>query len=109
MDVLITNYLFYPCKLVDCARCLLLCLTQVLQLTLDAGDAVIKAGDRNGSFDLTDDGSTIVGACGFGFDRDAFLWTESGGMVKLDCMRLPSPMVPAMPHTIQKIDPDGYP
>ena len=34
---------------------------------------------------------------------------EKGGMVKLDCMRLPSPMVPAMPHTIQKIDSDGYP
>ena len=36
------------------------------------------------AFDLTDDGATVVGACGFGFDRDAFLWTESGGMVKLD-------------------------
>ena len=29
-------------------------------------------------------------------------------MVKLDCMRLPSPMVPAMPHTIPKTD-DGFP
>ena len=33
---------------------------------------------------------------------------EKGGMVKLDCMRLPSPMVPAMPHTIPKTD-DGFP
>ena len=37
------------------------------------------------------------------FELEAFL--EEGAMVKLDCMRLPSPMVPAMPHTIQKIDP----
>ena len=36
----------------------------------------------------------------------AFL--EKGAMVKLDCMRLPSPMVPAMPHTIRKTD-GGYP
>jgi mono/diheme cytochrome c family protein len=36
----------------------------------------------------------------------AFL--EKGAMVKLDCMRLPSPMVPAMPHTIQKTN-GGYP
>ena len=41
------------------------------------------------------------------FELEAFL--EKGAMVKLDCMRLPSPMVPAMPHTIQKLDPDGYP
>ena len=41
------------------------------------------------------------------FELEAFL--EQGAMVKLDCMRLPSPMVPAMPHTIQKFDPDGYP
>lgn len=41
------------------------------------------------------------------FELQAFL--EKGAMVKLDCMRLPSPMVPAMPHTIQKFDPDGYP
>ena len=41
------------------------------------------------------------------YELDGFL--EKGGMVKLDCMRLPSPMVPAMPHTIQKIDPNGYP
>ena len=41
------------------------------------------------------------------FELAAFL--EKGAMVKLDCMRLPSPMVPAMPHTIQKSDPDGYP
>ena len=41
------------------------------------------------------------------FELDAFL--EKTAMVKLDCMRLPSPMVPAMPHTIQKFDPDGYP
>ena len=40
------------------------------------------------------------------FELNAFM--EKGGMVKLDCMRLPSPMVPAMPHTIQKTD-DGYP
>ena len=40
------------------------------------------------------------------FELEAFL--EKGAMVKLDCMRLPSPMVPAMPHTIQKTD-DGYP
>jgi hypothetical protein len=40
------------------------------------------------------------------FEMEAFL--EQGAMVKLDCMRLPSPMVPAMPHTIQK-GPDGYP
>jgi hypothetical protein len=40
------------------------------------------------------------------FELEAFM--EKGGMVKLDCMRLPSPMVPAMPHTIQKTD-DGYP
>ncbi len=39
-------------------------------------------------------------------ELNAFL--ERGAMVKLDCMRLPSPMVPAMPHTIQK-GPDGYP
>jgi hypothetical protein len=41
------------------------------------------------------------------FEMEAFL--EKGAMVKLDCMRLPSPMVPALPHTIQKSDPDGYP
>ena len=41
------------------------------------------------------------------FELEAFL--EKGAMVKLDCMRLPSPMVPAMPHTIQKIEPEGYP
>ncbi|MDB2526530.1 DUF1592 domain-containing protein [Mariniblastus sp.] len=41
------------------------------------------------------------------FELESFL--EKGAMVKLDCMRLPSPMVPAMPHTIQKSDPDGYP
>ena len=41
------------------------------------------------------------------YELEGFL--EKGGMVKLDCMRLPSPMVPAMPHTIQKIDSDGYP
>ena len=41
------------------------------------------------------------------FEMQAFL--EKGGMVKLDCMRLPSPMIPALPHTIQKIDPEGYP
>ena len=40
------------------------------------------------------------------FELEAFL--EKGAMVKLDCMRLPSPMVPAMPHTIQKTD-GGYP
>ena len=40
------------------------------------------------------------------FELEAFM--EKGAMVKLDCMRLPSPMVPAMPHTIQKTD-DGYP
>ena len=40
------------------------------------------------------------------FELEAFL--EEGAMVKLDCMRLPSPMVPAMPHTIQKTD-GGYP
>ena len=40
-------------------------------------------------------------------ELEAFM--EKGAMVKLDCMRLPSPMVPAMPHTIQKMDPDGYP
>ena len=41
------------------------------------------------------------------FEMEAFF--EKGAMVKLDCMRLPSPMVPAMPHTIQKIEPEGYP
>ncbi|MEM1294654.1 MAG: DUF1592 domain-containing protein [Verrucomicrobiota bacterium] len=41
------------------------------------------------------------------FELEGFL--EKGGMVKLDCMRLPTPMVPALPHTIQKSDPDGYP
>ena len=41
------------------------------------------------------------------FELEAFL--EKGAMVKLDCMRLPSPMVPAMPHTILKIEPEGYP
>lgn len=41
------------------------------------------------------------------FELNAFL--EKGAMVKLDCMRLPSPMVPAMPHTILKIEPEGYP
>ena len=40
------------------------------------------------------------------FELEAFL--EKGAMVKLDCMRLPSPMVPAMPHTIQRTD-GGYP
>jgi len=40
------------------------------------------------------------------FELAAFL--EKGAMVKLDCMRLPSPMVPAMPHTIRKTD-GGYP
>ena len=39
-------------------------------------------------------------------ELEAFL--EKGAMVKLDCMRLPSPMVPAMPHTIQPPD-GGYP
>ena len=39
-------------------------------------------------------------------ELEAFL--EKGAMVKLDCMRLPSPMVPAMPHTIQPTD-GGYP
>lgn len=39
-------------------------------------------------------------------ELEAFL--EKGAMIKLDCMRLPSPMVPAMPHTIQKTD-GGYP
>jgi len=41
------------------------------------------------------------------FELEGFM--EKGAMVKLDCMRLPNPMVPALPHTIQKIDPDGYP
>ena len=41
------------------------------------------------------------------FELEAYL--EKGAMVKLDCMRLPSPMVPAMPHTILKIEPEGYP
>jgi len=36
------------------------------------------------AFDVTDDGEMVVGACGFGFDRDAFLWTADLGMVKLD-------------------------
>jgi len=40
------------------------------------------------------------------FELEAFM--EKGAMVKLDCMRLPSPMVPAMPHTIKK-GPDGFP
>ena len=40
------------------------------------------------------------------FELEAFM--EKGAMVKLDCMRLPSPMVPAMPHTIQRTD-GGYP
>ena len=40
------------------------------------------------------------------FEMEAFM--EKGAMVKLDCMRLPSPMVPAMPHTIKK-GPDGFP
>ncbi len=41
------------------------------------------------------------------FKLEAFL--EKGAMVQLDCMRIPSPMLPALPHTIQKSDPDGYP
>ena len=41
------------------------------------------------------------------FQFEAFL--EKDAMVQLDCMRIPSPMLPALPHTIQKSDPDGYP
>ncbi|MEO2013460.1 MAG: DUF1592 domain-containing protein [Fuerstiella sp.] len=41
------------------------------------------------------------------FQMEAFV--EKGAMVQLDCMRIPSPMLPALPHTIQKSDPDGYP
>ena len=29
-------------------------------------------------------GSIVVGACGFGWDRDAFIWTQDTGMLKLD-------------------------
>jgi hypothetical protein len=41
------------------------------------------------------------------FEFEAFL--EEEAMVQLDCMRIPTPMLPALPHTIQKSDPDGYP
>ena len=36
------------------------------------------------AFDVTEDGSIVVGACGFGWDRDAFIWTQDTGMLKLD-------------------------
>lgn len=36
------------------------------------------------AFDVTNGGEVIVGTCGFGFDRDAFIWTQTMGMVKLD-------------------------
>jgi probable HAF family extracellular repeat protein len=36
------------------------------------------------AFDVSEDGRLVVGASGFGYDRDAFLWTEATGMVKLD-------------------------
>ena len=39
---------------------------------------------RGYAFDLTEDGGTIVGTCGFGWDRDAFIWTAETGMLKLD-------------------------
>ena len=41
------------------------------------------------------------------FQFNAFL--EKDAMVQLDCLRIPSPMLPALPHTIQKSDLDGYP
>lgn len=41
------------------------------------------------------------------FEFDAFV--EEGAMIQLDIMRIPTPMLPALPHTIQKSDPDGYP
>jgi hypothetical protein len=36
-------------------------------------------------------------------------YMEKGAMVKFDGIRLPTPMVPALPHRTKKIDPDGYP
>ena len=36
------------------------------------------------------------------FQFESFL--EKDAMVQLDCMRIPSPMLPALPHTIQKSD-----
>jgi len=41
------------------------------------------------------------------FDFEAYL--EEGAMVQMDILRIPTPMLPALPHTIQKSDPDGYP
>ena len=41
------------------------------------------------------------------FEFEAFL--EEGAMVQMDILRIPTPMLPALPHTIQKSDPDGYP
>ncbi len=41
------------------------------------------------------------------YELEAYM--EKGAMVKLDAIRLPIPMVPALPHRTQKIDPDGYP
>ena len=36
------------------------------------------------AFDVDESGDIVVGACGFGWDRDAFIWMQSSGMVKLD-------------------------
>ena len=36
------------------------------------------------AFDVNESGDTIVGTCGFGWDRDAFIWMQELGMVKLD-------------------------
>jgi len=36
------------------------------------------------AFDVTEGGDIVVGACGFGWDRDAFIWTQDTGMLKLD-------------------------
>lgn len=36
------------------------------------------------AFDVDDSGDVVVGTCGFGWDRDAFIWMSDTGMVKLD-------------------------
>jgi uncharacterized membrane protein len=35
------------------------------------------------AIDVSDDGSVVVGFCGFAIDRKAFIWTEDTGMVEL--------------------------
>ncbi|MHC4995052.1 MAG: DUF1592 domain-containing protein [Planctomycetota bacterium] len=41
------------------------------------------------------------------FELEAHI--DWGANVQLDIMRIPTPMLPALPHTIQKSEPEGYP